>query len=189
MNSPHKATQPLSPGRNQHRTSVVEFNTSRQSKRLERNAPFIDRKHSNLREAAIRNHHKTNSNEQLHNTQLWVVKTHKATSGPIGITGLSFAQQVARQRYAVRNIPLYENASMYKVIGDVVLKKNAVASCTVIPHGVVKNDAIEDDVNGDAAGKNAVAKDSMVGYRFSKHTRIALLPTIHERRSVQNTTT
>ena len=74
---------------------------------------------------------------------------------------------------------------MYKVIRDVMLKRNAV----VIPHGVVKNDVIEDDVNGDAAGKNAVAKDSMGGHRFSKHTRIAILPTIHERRSVQNTTT
>jgi len=159
------------------------------SQKLKKNAPLIDRKASNLREATIRNHHNTNSNQQLYNTQTWVLQTQKDARGPIGITGLSFAQHVARKRYAVRNIPLYENASMYKVIRDVMPKSNTVASCTVIPHGVVKNDVIEDDDNGETAGKYAVAKDSMRKHRSSQHMRIAVLPTIHGRRSVQNTTT
>ena len=152
------------------------------SRKLERNLPFVDRKASNLRETAIRNHHKTNSIEQSYSTQLWVTKIQKDTSVPIGVTGPSFAQQVARNRYAIRNIPSYENASMHKVIRDVMLKRHvvtasAVASSTVIPHTVEENDVIEGDLPKDTMGK----------HRFGKHMKIALLPTIHEVRSVQST--
>lgn len=162
------------------------------SRKLERNLPFVDRKASNLRETAIRNHHKTNSSEQSYSTQLWVTKIQKDTSVPIGMTGLSFAQQVARNRYAIRNIPSYDNASIHKVIRNVMLKRHAVAasavaSSTVIPHTVEENDVIEGDLNGDAAGTCAVAKDTMGKNRFSNHMKIALLPTIHEVRSVQST--
>jgi len=154
------------------------------SRKLEKNLPFVDRKASNLRETAIRNHHKTNSSEQSYSTQLWVTKIQKDTSVPIEMTGLSFAQQVARNRYAIRNIPSYENASIYKVIQNVMLKRHAVApsavaSSTVIPHTVEENDVIE----------YAVAKDTMGKHRFGKHMKIALLPTIHEVRSVQSTST
>ena len=164
------------------------------SRKLERNLPFVDRKASNLRETSIRNHHKTNPGEQIYSTQLWVTKIQKDTSVPIGMTGLSFAQQVARNRYAIRNIPSYENASMHKVIRDVMLKRHvvaasAVASSTVIPHTVEENDVMEGDLNGDAAGTRAVAKDTMGKNRFSKHMKIALLPTIHEVRSVRSTST
>jgi len=156
--------------------------------KIKTNVPFIERPASNLREAAIRNLPRTNFNEQLCETQLWTVKTQKDTSNQTRITEISFSQRVGRNCYSVQKIPLYDNSSPYKVLQTDILKRNAMGSSSVCPHGVMKKDVIKDDVDGDAAGKYAVAKGSSEKRRLRKHPRIALLPTIYES-AKQNTTT